>query len=78
MLPNNNEIEMEKNTRGEWEDGEDENTLGYDRIMHNYLQREIIIPTLEPYRTKEIDYRGEFDLEKNNKFLTYEDKKKHM
>ena len=76
ILSNNNEKEMENEFRGEGEEGEDENTLGYVRLVHNYLQQEIIVPTLEPYRTKEIDYGDEFDLEKSNKFLTYEDKKK--
>ena len=76
ILSNNNEMVIEKDVGGEGEEGSDENTLGYVRVMHNYLQQEIIIPTLEPYRTKEIDYGDEFDLEKNNKFLTYEDKKK--
>ena len=76
MLSNNNEKELENEIRGEGEEGEEENTLGYIRVVHNYLPQEIIVPTLEPYRTQEIDYGDEFDLEKSNKFLTYEDKKK--
>ena len=74
QMLSNNEIDIEKEDKGEGE--EDENTLGYIRVVHNYLQQEIIIPSLEPYRTKEIDYGDEFDLTKSNKFLTYEDKKK--
>ena len=71
MLANNNDSPREEVKMDE----EEENTLGYARIVHNYLQQEIIIPTLEPYRTKEIDYGDEFDLAKTNRFLTYEEKK---
>ena len=75
ILSGNNEsksgIEEQKN-----QDEEEQNTLGYARVTHNYLPQEIIIPTLEPFRTQEIDYGDEFNLEKNNRFLTYEDKKK--
>ena len=60
------------------QDEEDQNTLGYVRVTHNYLPQEIIVPTLEPYRTKEIDIGEEFNLSKNIKFLTYEDKKKSL
>lgn len=75
LLQGNNEH------KSEWEeaknqDDEEPSTLGYARVTHNYLTQELIIPTLEPYRTKEIDYGDEFNLSKNNKFLTYEDKKK--
>ena len=58
------------------QDGEEQNTLGYPRIMHNYLPQEIVVPDFEPYRTKEIDYGDEFDMSKTNRFLTYEDKKR--
>ena len=71
MLTNNNDSPREDVKENE----EEENTLGYARVVHNYLQQEIIIPTLEPYRTKEIDYGDEFDLTKTNRFLTYEEKK---
>ena len=76
ILSNNNKKEMDNEFRGEGEEDEDENTLGYVRLVHNYLQQEITVPTVNPYRSKEIDYGDEFDLEKSNKFLTYEDKKK--
>ena len=75
QMLNNNEMDIEKEAKGEGEE-EDDNTLGYVRLVHNYLNQEIIVPSLEPYRTKEIDYGDEFDLAKSNKFLTYEDKKK--
>ena len=55
ILSGNNEsksgIEEQKN-----QDEEEQNTLGYARVTHNYLPQEIIIPTLEPFRTQEIDY----------------------
>ena len=74
MLSNNNETSRENALKGD--EVEEENTLGYIRIMNNYLQQELFVPSLEPYRTKEIDYGDEFDLAKTNRFLTYEDKKK--
>ena len=42
----------------------------------NYLPQELIIQTSESYRKQEINYDDEFDLSKQNRFLTYEDKKK--
>ena len=68
-----NEIQNERENKGE--DGE-ESTLGYARVIHNYLPQELVVPSLDPYRTQEIDYNNEFDLTKQNRFLTYEDKKK--
>ena len=53
-----------------------ENNLGYVRILNAYLPEEVMVPSLEPYRTQEIDYGKEFDLEKNKRYITYEDKKK--
>ena len=55
---------------------EGENTLGHARVAHNYLSQEIIVPSLEPYRYQEVVYGDEYNLTKNNKFLSYEDKKK--
>ena len=63
--------EEEKN-----QDDEEQKILGYTRVTHNYLPQELIIPNLEPYRIQEIDFGDEFNLSKNNKFLSYEDKKK--
>jgi hypothetical protein len=74
MLANSNDSPREEVKMDE----EEENTLGYARVVHNYLQQEIIIPTLEPYRTKEIDYGDEFDSAKTNRFLTYEEKKNSL
>ena len=68
-----NEIKNERENKGE--EGDD-NTLGYSRIVHNYLPQEIIVPSFDPYRTQEINYDDEFDIAKQNRFLTYEDKKK--
>ena len=67
--------EMQNERENKDEEGE-ENTLGYSRVIHNYLPQELIIQSLEPYRTQEINYDDEFDLSKQNRFLTYEDKKK--
>ena len=67
--------EMQNERENKEEEGE-ENTLGYSRVIHNYLPQELIIQSLEPYRTQEINYDDEFDLSKQNRFLTYEDKKK--
>ena len=68
-----NEIQNEKENKDE--EGE-ESTVGYSRVMHNYLPQELVVPSLDPYRTQEINYDNEFDLTKQNRFLTYEDKKK--
>ena len=74
MLSGTNELKNDfENAKNQ--DEEDQNTLGYTRVTHNYLTQEIIVPTLEPYRTKEIDIGEEFNLSKNNKFLSYENKK---
>lgn len=46
------------------------------RVRHNYLEQEILVPSLDPYRYQEVIYGEEYNLTKNNKFLTLEDKKK--
>ena len=71
MLSNEMKNDLE-NKGGEEED----NTLGYARVVHNYLPQEMIVPSFEPYRIQEINYDDEFDITKQNRFLTYEDKKK--
>ena len=71
MLSNEMKNDLE-NKGGE----EDDNTLGYVRVVHNYLPQEMIVPSFEPYRIQEINYDDEFDITKQNRFLTYEDKKK--
>ena len=76
ILLGSNDLQAELEEEVKNQDEEDQGTLGYVRVTHNYLPQEIIVPTLEPYRTQEIDLGDEFNLSKNNKFLTYEDKKK--
>ena len=68
-----NEMKNERENKGE---EEEENTLGYARVVHNYLPQEIIVPSFDPYRTQEISCEDEFDWSKQNRFLTYEDKRK--
>jgi hypothetical protein len=76
LLSGNNEPKTGYEEIKNPDEDEEQSTLGYVRVAHNYLTQELHIPTLEPYRTQEIDYGDEFNLSKNNRFLTYEDKKK--
>ena len=45
-------------------------------IDHFYINENIIVPDLEPYRYSEVVYGDEYELTKNNKFLILEERKK--
>ena len=55
---------------------EEENDIGQIRIVHSYINQELLVKNLEPYRTQEISYGKEIDDENSKKFISYEDKKK--
>ena len=69
-LINNTGLNSDRN-----QDNEDGAGSDHVRVIHSYIDKEILVPSFEPYRFKEIDYGEEFNIS-NNKFLSFEEKKK--
>ena len=73
ILNNNSALNsLDKNSQNDNENP----VLDHVRVVHNYIDKEILVPSFEPYRYQEIEYGEEYNITKNNKFLSFEEKKK--
>jgi len=73
-MDNNNtsSLRQSRGSRGSKNSLREENI----RIIHSYINEDISIPSLDEYRLKLVDYGDDWDILRDNPYLSMEDKKK--